>query len=701
MLLDNIDRFIPDHLKKDLESDIKLEEILKALTSLKNGKVPGIDGLTKEFYSVFWEDIGPQLLELFTFICTSGIMGGSMREGVISLLYKKGDARKISNYRPLTMLCTDYKIFSKILTNRLVTALSFIIGPDQTCAVQGRRLQWNLQMHRDVLAYSWDRNLPLIVLSLDQEKAFDRVSHEFLFRILEKFGFGKRFRSWIRALYTEVGSRVNVNGNLGGLFKQTRGVRQGCPASAPLYVVFIEILACAIRKNAHIRGIQLPGGESLTISQFADDTVLYLENDFCLQEAMNVIDVFSSASGSKINKGKSQIKYLGKWKDRVDTPLGLSLCSGPMTLLGMSFGNKDDGETNWEIRLAKVLTKLNLWKLRKLSFSGKVLVIKSDIVPTLLHVAYIFPMPTLTCFKLQKALFNFMWGGYEYIKREMMYQPIERGGKDMPNLRLRLNVLFFSNACTLMMSPPEHKCQTLMKFWLALPLRSLLVAWDNRFPKAEVMPGYYKRIIVWAKKYKECWDRRLVLKHKELYEELIARFDPRDAIHIPTEVWRRAQFKQLDNKLKDFNWLVLHKRLAVRNTLFNHSLTRNKYCPRESCSGIETVEHVLFECFFAQQLWKELGQRFVILKDMTWARVQHMDFNLEKEKLYKVLELVSVVKAKLWEVRCSVINGATKWSVLGTVENIERSVQRRFQMEINKWGIDAIKDKWKMIYGNL
>lgn len=82
----------------------------------------------------------------------------------------------------------------------------------------------------------------------------------------------------MKILYTEVGSRVNVNGNLGELFQQTRGVRQGCPASAPLYVVFIEILACAITKNAYIRGIQLPGGESLTISQFADDTVLYLEN---------------------------------------------------------------------------------------------------------------------------------------------------------------------------------------------------------------------------------------------------------------------------------------------------------------------------------------------------------------------------------------------------------------------------------------
>lgn len=700
LLLNNVDSSIPDYLKLELDKDIQLEEILKALQSLKKGKVPGVDGLTKEFYLVFWEDIGPQLLDLFTFICTSGIMGSTMREGVISLLYKKGDVRDISNYRPLTMLCTDYKIFSKILTNRLVSALEFIIGLDQTCAVQGRQIQWNLQMHRDVLAYSEDRNFPLIVLSLDQEKAFDRVNHKFLFRILERFGFGKRFRSWLKILYTEVGSRVNVNGNMGVLFKQTRGVRQGCPASAPLYVVFIEILACAIRKNAKIRGLPLPGGETLVISQFADDTVLYLENDFCLKEAINVIEVFSSASGSRINKGKSLIKYLGRWKDRNDKPYGLALCPGPMTLLGISFGNKDDVESNWEVRLAKVLSKLNMWKLRKLSFSGKVLAIKADILPALLHVACVFPMTAMICLKLQRMLFNFMWGGYEYIKREIMYQPIERGGKDMPNVRLKLNVIFFSNICKITMSPPKHKCHSLMKFWLAMHLRPLGVAWDNRSPKAEVMPLYYKGIISWAKKYKECWDSHLVLNHRKLYEELMARFNPRETVHIPSEVWKRTQFKQLDNQLKDFNWLVLHRRLAVRNTLFNHGLTRSKYCPREGCLGKETVEHALFECFFAQQIWEGLGKKFVSLRDMTWEGVLYMEFNMEREKLHKVVLLVSIVKYKLWEVRCDGLNGGSKWSVLGTIKSIEDSIERRYQLEIRKWGIDSIKDRWKMIYGN-
>ena len=701
-LLDNIDRFIPEDLRTELDKDFTLEEILRATMSLKKGKVPGIDGITKEFYIIFWEDIGSWLLELFTYICTSGIMGESMRKGVISLLFKKGDVNKISNYRPLTMLCTDYKIFSKVLTNRLVSVLPLIIGSDQTCAVPGRQLNWNLQMHRDILSYSQDRNIPLIVLSLDQEKAFDRVDHNFLFRTLKKFGFGARFRSWLRILYTEVGSSVNVNGNLGEFFKQTRGVRQGCPASAPLYVLFIETLACAIRKNVNIKGIQLPGGESLTISQYADDTVLYLKDDFCLREAMQVIDTFSVASGSRVNTGKSQIKYFGKWKDRVDNPLGFSLCAGPMTLLGISFGNNNDGETNWETKLGKVQKKLNMWKLRRLSISGKILVIKSDLLPTLLHVAYIFPMPALVCLKLQKSLFQFIWGGYEYIKRATMYQPVERGGRDMPNLGLKFKVLFFSNTCRIMLNPPEHKCQPLIKFWLSIHLRPLVAKWENSFPKAEVMPDHYKKMISWAKKYKECWKRDSVVNHKKLYATLIAKFDPKDGLHVHSDVWRRTQCKSLENRLRDFNWLVLHRKLPVRNTLFNHDLTLNKICPRRGCNGVETVEHALFECPFAKQLWKKLGQRFGFLKEVNWEKVLFMDFSLEGDKgVCKALELTSIVKAKLWEVRGSIINEVEKWSIENTTRSIEDIMRRKLKLEASKWGIDSIKDRWKIIFDNL
>uniref|UniRef100_A0A672ZQ07 Reverse transcriptase domain-containing protein n=1 Tax=Sphaeramia orbicularis TaxID=375764 RepID=A0A672ZQ07_9TELE len=198
-----------------------------------------------------------------------------------------------------------------------------------------------------------NQHLSAICISLDREKAFDRVNHSFLMRTLHAFG-----------------CRVNVNGNLSRPIKQTRGLRQGCPLSALLYVLYIEPLA---------------RGEILNISQYADDIILYLADDNSAQEVLKTLENFSCASGLKINKNKTY-KFLGEWHWRTD-PVG-----------------------------------------------EYTLFVESDILPTLLHLANVFPMPFSIRKLLVKQIFNFFWGGYEYIKRDRVYQCIEDGGRDLINI---------------------------------------------------------------------------------------------------------------------------------------------------------------------------------------------------------------------------------------------------------------------------
>lgn len=111
-----LDKKIPLDIKQELDKDLKLEESYAALKTMKDNKVPGIDGLTKEFYISFWDLIGHHLLEIYNEMYACGKMNSSMREGIISLLYKKDDPTLLANYRPLTMLCVDYKILSKVLS---------------------------------------------------------------------------------------------------------------------------------------------------------------------------------------------------------------------------------------------------------------------------------------------------------------------------------------------------------------------------------------------------------------------------------------------------------------------------------------------------------------------------------------------------------------------------------------------------------
>ena len=330
---------VPPGIREELERDWSLEEMGEALRGMKPNKVPGMDCLPAEFYSVVWEGLGPDLLEVFGEVIEEGRMGDSMREGVILLLHKKGEEEDLRNWRPITLLGVDYKLMARVLAARI------IVAPDQTCGVVGRQLFWNLLLVRDAISWSRDRGLPMMLVGLDQEKAFDRVSHKFLFRVLVRLGFGPRFVKWVRVLYAGVGSRVNLNGHLSAFVLQEAGVRQGCPMSPLLHVLYMEPFAGAVRRETSIRGLVLPGagGRVVKLTQYADDTTLLLRDEKSLEKALEVAARFSLAAGAKLNMHKKE---------------------------------------NWQSRIRKVKGKLGLWQSRRLSLAGKILVVKAEVLPT-------------------------------------------------------------------------------------------------------------------------------------------------------------------------------------------------------------------------------------------------------------------------------------------------------------------------------
>ena len=134
-----------------------------------------------------------------------------------------------------------------------------IVHEDQTCGVIGRTIFSNLHLVRDALDMIAVTDKPAILVSLDQEKAFDRVDHDFLLNVLSKFGFGPNFCRWVRLLFSNVFSRVICNGNLTRPILLGRGVRQGCPLSPLLYVLVSEVLSTQSRLNKEIERFLLPG----------------------------------------------------------------------------------------------------------------------------------------------------------------------------------------------------------------------------------------------------------------------------------------------------------------------------------------------------------------------------------------------------------------------------------------------------------
>ena len=133
------------------------------------------------------------------------------------------------------------------------------------------------------------------LIFLDQEKAFDRVDHGFLFKTLKAFGLGPNFINWVKVLYKDIQSMVKVNGSLTKPINITRGVRQGCPLSALLYILVAEVCGIAIRANKNIVGFKY-GSYEHKILQYADDTTICVTTYGSIKEVFNVLKVFEEAA---------------------------------------------------------------------------------------------------------------------------------------------------------------------------------------------------------------------------------------------------------------------------------------------------------------------------------------------------------------------------------------------------------------------
>ncbi|CAM2114030.1 unnamed protein product [Caretta caretta] len=180
---------------------------------MPTNKSPDMDRLTVEFYRVFWDVLGPDLVTVWAESLQSGVLPLSCRRAVLALLPKKGDLRNLRNWRPVSLLSTDYKIVAKAISLLLGSVLADVIHPDQTYTVPDRSV-FNLFMVRDLLELRRRDGLSFALLSLDQEKAFDRVDHGYLLSTLQAFGFGPQFVGFLRVLYTSAECLVKLNWTL-------------------------------------------------------------------------------------------------------------------------------------------------------------------------------------------------------------------------------------------------------------------------------------------------------------------------------------------------------------------------------------------------------------------------------------------------------------------------------------------------------
>lgn len=289
--------------------EVEETEVRDALKHSKPGTAPGLDGLPVELYRKCADIFVPLLATIFTAMGKTSSIPQGLLDGVISCIYKKGARADPANYRPITVLGTDYRVLAKVLVNRLKPFIGQLVHPGQTGFVPGRHIGENLLLSQ-LLPAALGPDSQAGVVCCDFRKAYDTVDRGFLFAVMEAQGVPSGYMKWVKLLLSDTSARACINGHLSGLVSFTAGVRQGCPLAPYLYLFVTQALFCFLASKGF--GVEV-AGKTLVAGMYADDTHALLRNMFTdLAAFKSAMATFEHASNQALAVVKSFLLPIGR-----------------------------------------------------------------------------------------------------------------------------------------------------------------------------------------------------------------------------------------------------------------------------------------------------------------------------------------------------------------------------------------------------
>lgn len=468
--LSNITARLSDNEAESVGANIERDECELALRFSKSGSAPGLDGIPYEVWKTLNErykedrrhngresmDIMMLLHSAFRDVQEYGVCAAApFAEGWMAPIYKeKGERTKIANYRPITLLNTDYKLLTKILSIRLASVAPGIIHESQAGFVPGRRLRNHTQLAKLIMNWAEAREVNGAIIALDQEKAYDKVAHDYLWKVLEKFGIPERFIATVKTLYARAETRVMINRVSSNTYQVYRGVRQGDPLSCLLFDLAIEPLSAMIR-NSPLKGIKiLRTAEALKAILFADDTTVYLaeEDDFgVLQE---ILDTWCSAAKARFNISKTEIIPIGakahreRMIEEYNSPEGwnnypvdvrIAHDGTPVRILGAFLGNGIDECPVWSLTITKLAARIEAFQTGHSTIEGKRHAVQMTAGGTTQFLTDVQRMPKETLQRINKMVQNYMWDDSHNtpVAMNTLFTLLETGGLALLDLESR------------------------------------------------------------------------------------------------------------------------------------------------------------------------------------------------------------------------------------------------------------------------
>ncbi|WRX16205.1 Reverse transcriptase domain - like 10 [Theobroma cacao] len=426
-----------------------LQEVKKAVFSINKDSVAGPDGFTSFFYQHCWDIIKQDLLEAVLDFFKGTPMPRGTTSTTLVLLPKKPNACQWSDFRPISLCTVLNKIVTKLLANRLSKILPSIISENQSGFVNGRIISDNILLAQEMIgkinAKSRGGN---VVLKLDMAKAYDRLNWEFLYLMMEHFGFNAHWITMIKTCISNCWFSLLINGSLVGYFKSDRGLRQGDSISPLLFILAAEYLSRGINHLfSRYNSLQYLSGCSMPVSHlaFADDIVIFTNGcSSALQKIMVFLQEYEQVSGQKVNHQKSCfITSDGCPLSRrqiITRTTGFQHKTLPVIYLGAPLHKGPKKVFLFDSLITKIRDRISGWENKILSPGGRITLLRSVLSSLPMYLLQVLKPPAIVIEKIERLFNSFLWGDSNEGKRmhwaawNKITFPCSEGGLDIRNL---------------------------------------------------------------------------------------------------------------------------------------------------------------------------------------------------------------------------------------------------------------------------
>lgn len=475
----------------DLIEPLTKMDLLDLLARTPTGKSPGLDGIPFEVYrhlaprsSHFCSILLKVLQQAF-----DGVFPCSWSETRMVLLFKKGDPEMLTNWRPLSLINSDAKLFTKIVANRVNMVLPRLINPYQTGFMPHRLISDNGWINQVLMtnARNTTTEHQQVAVFLDQEKAYDRVHPEYLRRVLHHFGFPPTLINSLSSLFFGTKIHVSINGWLGAPFTQGRGLRQGDPLSpllfnlafepllrsilaSPLQGVSLKQLNIERRLQANPTPVYYKDREtwtdmldpiSLSLSDpppnikllsYADDLEVFLDHPDEWSILQELLTLYGKASNARVNLNKTVIMSLSGATQEEWTSIAAasgsqwhdSTHSMALRYLGYPLYHNHTQLQHYltEIK-GKISRHANILKARHLSVRGAGMIANSLLLSKLWHILRVVPVPSGWLDEVKQIVRSFLLPFWPSPSWDSMCLPRRFGGVGLVNIHDQSKALHF------------------------------------------------------------------------------------------------------------------------------------------------------------------------------------------------------------------------------------------------------------------